>query len=106
MERDQITLLPALDLEGPGADVVRLERALGLRAEHVGHGRYRIVGGQSEHWVDLYSAAHPRCDCGDYLWRDTVCKHILAALIREGHEHVIGEVGRLVTRLRTMPEAA
>jgi len=49
MERDQITLLPALDLEGPGADVVRLERALGLRAEHVGHGRYRIVGGQLEH---------------------------------------------------------
>jgi len=101
MVRDQITLLPALDLEGPGADVVRLERALGLRAEHVGHGRYRIVGGQSEHWVDLYSAAHPRCDCGDYLWRDTVCKHILAALMREGNEDVIRAVGGLFAALKS-----
>ena len=41
-----------------------------------------------------------RCDCADYLWRETICKHILAALIREGNEQVLGEVGRLVARLR------
>jgi len=101
VERDQVELLPVLDFEGPGADVARLERALGLRAEHVGYGRYRIVGGQSEHWVDLYSADHPRCDCGDFLWRDTVCKHILAALMREGNEDVIRAVGALFAALKS-----
>ena len=101
MEQNQTALLPELDFEAPGADVARLERALGLRAEHVGHGRYRIVGGQTDHWVDLYSSAHPRCDCGDYLWRDTVCKHILAALMREGNESVIRAIGGLFAALKS-----
>lgn len=98
--QNQNVLLPPLDFESAGAGVARLERALGLRAERVAHGRYCIVGGQSEHWVDLYSAAHPRCDCGDYLWRDTVCKHILAALMREGNEEVIRAVGGLFAALK------
>ena len=94
--------VPMIDFEADNVvDVARLERSLGLRAEHVGHGRYRIVGGEHEHWVDLYSAAHPRCDCGDYLWRDRVCKHILAALMREGNERVIQAVGGLFAALKS-----
>jgi hypothetical protein len=90
-----------IDFEAAGGvDVERLERSLGLVAEQAGYGRYRIAGGDQAHWVDLYTASHPRCDCGDHLWRDKVCKHILAALMREGNERVIREVGRLFTTLK------
>jgi uncharacterized Zn finger protein len=91
---------------GAGVDTLRLERSLSLRAQPLGHGRYRVAGGAEPHWVDLYTARKPRCDCGDHLWRDQVCKHILAALLREGDERVLREVGRLVEGLRAVARAA
>ena len=101
LEHDFVQRTPMVDFEAAGGvDVARLERSLGLRAEHVGDGRYRIIGVEHEHWVDLYSSSHPRCDCGDYLWRDRVCKHILAALMREGNERVIQAVGNLFAVLK------
>ena len=93
---------PAIDFHAAGGvDRSRLERSLGLHGERVGYGRYHFTGGAEPHWVDLYTAAFPRCDCADHLWRDAICKHILAALIREGNELVLGEVGRLVAGLRS-----
>jgi hypothetical protein len=89
-----------------GVEHRRLERSLGLRVEPAGGGRYRVHGGREMHWVDLHTPHHPRCDCGDHLWREAVCKHILAALLREGDERVIGAVGELVTELRREAEAA
>ena len=83
-----------------GVDLDRLERGLALQSERIGHGRYRVRGGAQDHWVDLYSTSHPRCDCGDHLWREQVCKHILAALLREGDERVVRSVAALVGRLR------
>ncbi|HET9982429.1 MAG TPA: SWIM zinc finger family protein [Longimicrobiales bacterium] len=83
-----------------GVEAGRLERSLGLRVTRVGRGRYRVEGGREAHWVDLYTARLPRCDCGDHLWRERICKHILAVMLREGDERVIGEVGRLVEQLR------
>lgn len=92
---------PMIDFEAAGGvDPSRLERSLGLVAEQAWHGRYRIAGGSQEHWVDLYTSSHPRCDCGDHLWRDRVCKHILAALMREGNERVIRAVGTLFSMLK------
>lgn len=81
-----------------GVELGRLGRSLALSGERVGDGRYRVTGGEHEHWVDLYSASHPRCDCGDHLWRERVCKHILAALLREGHERVIAALRELFQR--------
>jgi uncharacterized Zn finger protein len=102
MQQNSQARVPMIDFEAAGGvDVERLERSLGLRAEATGQGRYRIIGGENEHWVDLYTASHPRCDCGDYLWRDRVCKHILAALMREGNERVIRAVGSLFAALRS-----
>ena len=89
-----------------GVDLERLERSLGLQGERVGHGRYRVTGGAQDHWVDLYTTSIPRCDCGDHLWRERVCKHILAALLREGNEMVVGALGALVRRVRSMKSAA
>jgi hypothetical protein len=98
---------PGIDFDrAGGVDIARLERSLALRGERVGEGRYHFTGGSQDHWVDLYSAAHPRCDCGDHLWRDQICKHILAALIREGNERVVRALGSVVERLRTTQDAA
>ena len=83
-----------------GVDLSRLERGLGLQVQPAGRGRYRVSGGGEPHWVDLHSAHHPRCDCGDHLWREAVCKHILAAMLREGDERVLGAVAELVRSLR------
>ena len=83
-----------------GVDLDRLERSLGLRGERVGAGRYRVTGGAQDHWVDLYTTSLPRCDCGDHLWRERICKHILAALLREGNDRVVGALGTLFQRIR------
>lgn len=92
---------PALDFEmAGGIDLERLERSLLLEGERVGVGRYRVTGGEQDHWVDLHSTSHPRCDCGDHLWRDRICKHILAALLREGDERVVRALGGLALRYR------
>ena len=96
-----IRAVPAIDFEGAGGvDLDRLERSLGLAGERVGHGRYHVLGGDSDHWVDLYSTSHPRCDCGDHLWRERICKHILAALLREGNDRVVSALGRLFVRVK------
>ena len=89
-----------------GVDLDRLERSLVLHGERVGHGRYHITGGDHDHWVDLYTTSIPRCDCGDHVWRERICKHILAALLREGNARVVDALGRLYTRLRELPRAA
>lgn len=85
-----------------GIEPGRLERCLGLEVQPAGRGRYLITGGEEPHWVDLHSRLVPRCDCGDHLWRERICKHILAAMLREGDERVIQEVGGLVHALRAL----
>ena len=82
-----------------GVDLERLGRSLLLHGERVGDGRYHVTGGEHDHWVDLYTTSHPRCDCGDHLWREQICKHILAALLREGHDRVVEALGRLFRRV-------
>jgi hypothetical protein len=78
-----------------GVDLDRLGRSLLLQGERVGEGRYHVTGGEHDHWVDLYTTSHPRCDCGDHLWRERICKHILAALLREGNDRVVDSLGPL-----------
>jgi hypothetical protein len=98
---------PAINFEmAGGVDIARLERSLALKGERIGEGRYRFTGGAQEHWVDLYTTLYPRCDCGDHLWRERICKHILAALLREGNERVVRALGAVVERLRTTQDAA
>lgn len=91
----------AIDFDAAGGvDLDRLERGVMLGCERVGQGRYRVTGGSQDHWVDLYSTSHPRCDCGDHLWREQICKHILAALLREGNERVVRALGGMMQRAR------
>ena len=83
-----------------GVDLDRLERSLKLEGRRVGHGRYHVLGGDHPHWVDLYTTSIPRCDCGDHIWRDQICKHILAALLREGDDTVVRALGSLFERVK------
>jgi SWIM zinc finger len=89
-----------------GVDLDRLERSLGLRGQRVGDGRYCVTGGKQDHWVDLYTTGVPRCDCGDHLWRERTCKHILAALLREGNDYVVTALGALALRWHAVARAA
>lgn len=92
---------PEIDFEAAGGvDLSRLERSLTLHSERVAAGQYHVTGGAQAHWVDLITRDHPRCDCGDHLWREALCKHMLAALLREGDERVVASLGRLVQTLR------
>jgi hypothetical protein len=98
---------PAIDFDAAGGvDLDRLARSLELSGERVGNGRYHVTGGDSDHWVDLYTTSHPRCDCGDHVWRERICKHILAALLREGNDRVVAALGALFGRLRAGQQAA
>ncbi len=98
---------PAIDFTAAGGvELGRLERSLELHGLRIGPGRYRITGGTQTHWVDLYTTNFPRCDCGDHLWRERICKHVLAALLREGDERVLAALRSLVQRLREPPQAA
>jgi hypothetical protein len=96
----------ASDFQRLGVSLARLERCLGLRAVRVAPGRYQVTGGAQTHWVDLFTTGLPRCDCGDHLWRDQICKHILAALLREGDERVLTALVELILHLRNPPIAA
>jgi hypothetical protein len=96
---------PKIDIDAVGGvDLERLGRSLLLHGERVGDGRYRVTGGEHDHWVDLYTTSHPRCDCGDHLWREQICKHILAALLREGHGRVVDALGRLFRQMQPEPK--
>jgi hypothetical protein len=101
------TSRPTIDFDAlGGVNLGRLERALLLHATRAAPGQYRVAGGKATHWVDLYTAGLPRCDCGDHLWRDQACKHILAALLREGDERVLAALRELVILLKSRPLAA
>lgn len=83
-----------------GIDPARLVRALQLGVKRIGRGRYETSGGKAVHYVDLIDPAMERCDCADFIWRQLVCQHMLACLLREGDERVVAAAARLVTALR------
>src|SRR5258705_3328038 len=84
-----------IDIDAAGGVALdRLGRSLLLHGERVGDGRYHVTGGEHDHWVDLYTTTHPRCDCGDHLWRGTDFKHIFPAPLRAGDDPVRGGARR------------
>src|SRR5688572_607841 len=86
---------PYIDFDAAGGVALdRLERSLKLDGRRIGDGR------DHDHWVDLYTMSFPRCDCGDHLWRERICKHILAALLREGNDTVVRALGSLFERVK------
>lgn len=72
-----------------------VERALVLQVAYMGQGAYYVTGGGGPHYVHLYDPELPRCDCDDLLWRERLCKHLVAVLVALGDY-------RLWCRLREM----
>ena len=76
-------------------DPERLARALWLRVERLGKGRFRVVGGHEPHTVALEDGAFS-CDCEDFVLRATTdCKHVLALRIRRGDPDVIAALRKV-----------
>jgi hypothetical protein len=74
----------------------RLLRAAHLSIEPLGLRRYAIPGSDEMRYVDMYG--EEPCYCEDALisGRPWVCKHILRALIHEGHPLVLATLRQLV----------
>lgn len=98
MQPTRIIKLVDIDAAG-GIDPRRLARALRLSVKRIERGRYEVSGGHGLHYVDLIDPAMERCDCADFTWRQTVCQHLLACLLREGDERVVAATGRLLAWL-------
>lgn len=64
--------------------VETVQRAMELTVEMLGRGRFKVSGGYEPHYLDLYDPEHNRCDCHDHNWRNRMCKHLAAVLIRLG----------------------
>ena len=68
----------------PPLDMKRVGRAVDLAVENVGEGEYRVWSSRNEYYVALLP--HYDCPCGDFVWRNELCKHIIAALLFHGDE--------------------
>jgi hypothetical protein len=73
-------------------DAHRLARALQLDAQPLGDGRWRVTGAVSLHTVDLNGRNGGGCDCGDATFRQSTCKHELAARLAAGDGEVLRAV--------------
>jgi hypothetical protein len=73
-------------------DPSRLARALQLEAQPLADGRWRVTGAVSLHTVDLNGRNGGACDCGDATYRQSTCKHELAARLAAGDGEVLRAV--------------
>lgn len=73
------------DLDNPNRpplDLRRVQRALALSASRLGSGTYAVQGPSGTYHVSL--RPHLTCDCGDHIWKDSISKHIISALLAHG----------------------
>lgn len=66
----------------PPLDPKRVQNALALVAQRMDATSYAVHGPNGSHHVTL--RPHFSCDCADHIWRDSMCKHIIAALLAYG----------------------
>ncbi len=74
-------------------DSARLARALVQpEANPLGDGRWRVTGSTGLHTVGLGARNGAACDCEDATYRQTTCKHELAARLAAGDGEVLRAV--------------
>jgi hypothetical protein len=81
-------------------DLGRLEKAAFLRSRRSEPGLYVVEGSREPHTVDIRNRLRPACSCADHTIRGHRCKHIMAALLREGDRAVLDGLRELITSLR------
>lgn len=77
----------------PALDLQRVARAVLLQVEPLANDTYRVDGGADSYYVSL--APFFTCDCGDAIFRESICKHQIAALLHEGDEEAVAIVDEL-----------
>lgn len=75
-------------------DPRRLSRALHLDAEPLDADHWRVTGGAAPHIVTRGG----QCDCPDFGYRRTLCKHRLAVRLRRGDLAVLRSLREIVRR--------
>lgn len=86
--------LPALD---PG----RARRALELDVHYIGQDRYFVDNGEGGYWVNLDPLD---CNCGDAVWNNQICRHLIAALTLAGYGPAVEAVARAYANLESEKE--
>lgn len=80
----------------PPLDRGRVRRALDLHVEQAAPAQYHVRGPEGEdEYVEIYPHFH--CHCGDAIFREVICKHIIAALLAYGDEEAV-DLARAVQR--------
>jgi hypothetical protein len=80
---------PFIDGPRPPLDPVRVERSLEYFAVRVDEDEYDIIKG-SEGVVAYTVRLNPlNCDCGDAVYHNKICKHLIAALYADGDEEAV-----------------
>lgn len=69
--------------------VVARYRAIG----HSDDGAIVVGGGRELHTVYLRDDIEHACDCADHCFRDSLCVHVIAALLFTGDERVVRALG-------------
>lgn len=77
----------------PPLDLMRVARAVFLPVEPLGNDTYRVYSRQNVYYVRL--SPYFSCDCGDAIFRESICKHQIAALYHEGDAETVALVAEL-----------
>lgn len=85
------------EAQRPPLDLDRVRRALDLRVDEWKEG-YRVLSPNGRYFVTL--STHYDCNCGDSVWNNQICKHLIAALMYAGDEEALRKGEYWQQRLR------
>lgn len=85
----------------PVLDPDRARRALELDVHYIGQDRYFVDNGKGGYWVNLDPLD---CNCGDAVWNNQICRHLIAALTLAGYGPAVETVARAYEKLESERE--
>jgi len=68
----------------PPLDPVRVGKAMDLNVHRIDDDHFRVYSSRNEYHVAL--RPYYECGCGDFVWRNHICKHLIAALLWDGDD--------------------
>jgi hypothetical protein len=78
----------------PELDPVRVAKAVDLNVVRMDDDHFKVYSSRNEYFVAL--RPYYDCGCGDFVWRNEVCKHLIAALLWDGDEEARGLANELI----------
>jgi hypothetical protein len=87
MRRDHPLVPDLVNPYRPRLDKALMRKALALRVEPIGDFEYHVTGEEDDYYVALHY--YFSCDCADFIYRDRICKHLLASLVVHGDREAL-----------------